>query len=78
MEWIESRTRSSAGSCVTRCGRGSSAQSSADTGYDDPSSYDNGSLYSSESSGQENARGQAENYLSMMAFSRKGLIEQVV
>jgi hypothetical protein len=33
--------------------------------------------YSSESSGQENARQQAESYLGFQSFSRKGLIEQL-
>jgi Host cell surface-exposed lipoprotein len=34
-------------------------------------------LFSDESSGQSNARRQAENYLDSQAFSRKGLIEQL-
>jgi hypothetical protein len=33
--------------------------------------------FSSETSGQENAREQAENYLDTSAFSRKGLIDQL-
>ena len=59
------------------------SSSSSGTTYYDPSvgSASDGSVSDSyapsESSGQENARGQAENYLSHQSFSRKGLIEQL-
>ena len=57
---------------------GNVVESPEDSGSSDDSSYeDSSSSYSSESSGQENAREQAENYLSFSAFSRKGLIKQL-
>jgi hypothetical protein len=73
----DTTSTSSSSSSNTYYDPGNTVESSEDTGYGDSSSYDSGSSYSSESSGQENAREQAESYLSHTAFSRKGLIEQL-